>query len=119
MRNHTRVLLAALFATLAGLLGAGVAAASGVDCARGEVCFWTGSSFRGAVYKHSLADTNPEECVPLPSAVDVVSFVNRMDRHVTVYQSRECATEGDFSTYPGGGSYVPEAPYLVRAFQIW
>jgi hypothetical protein len=36
-----------------------------------------------------------------------------------VYQSEECSTEGDFVTYPGGGTFVPDAPFLVRGIQIW
>ncbi|MFC7613083.1 hypothetical protein ACFQV2_05050 [Actinokineospora soli] len=38
---------------------------------------------------------------------------------MTVYQSPECATEGEFDTYPGKGTYVPCAPFVVRAVQIW
>jgi hypothetical protein len=38
---------------------------------------------------------------------------------VTVYQGRGCSTEGEFDTYPGGGTYVPEAPFVIRAVEVW
>ena len=89
-------------------------------CAPGQICFWAAPAFAdspAAVFELATADV--ESCVSLPEGVDARSFANRMDRYVTMYQSRECATEGDFGTYPGDGVFVPEVPYVVRAFQIW
>ena len=122
--NHTRirVVVIALLAVLTALGGATVAMASADvgACERGEVCLWSEVDYRGTPYRHTLADTTTNECVHIPVGMDIRSFVNHLSgRQVTVYQSRECATEGEFDTYPGGGTYVPEAPYVVRAFQIW
>ncbi|MFC4000251.1 peptidase inhibitor family I36 protein [Prauserella oleivorans] len=88
-------------------------------CEKGEFCTWTGEFYSGQITRFDLRGTNPEECVPLPEGVDARSFGSRIERHVTVYQDRECSTEGDFSTYPGPGTFVPQAPYVVRAIQIW
>ncbi|MEU6646945.1 peptidase inhibitor family I36 protein [Saccharomonospora sp. NPDC046836] len=118
-----------LLAALATLLTGGVAQAEGdagqpapppeFSCDLGEFCAWTGEFYGGQIVRFDLRNTNPEECVPLPEGVDARSFGNRIDRHVTVYQDRNCATEGDFSTYPGPGTFVPQGPYVVRAIQIW
>lgn len=59
------------------------------------------------------------ECVPLSEGFVGRSFANRMRRPVTVYQGRGCDTEGEFDTYPGGGTYVPEASFVVRAVVVW
>jgi hypothetical protein len=101
--------------------GAGVAGAStgAVACERGEFCVWPGDDYGGAIVRIALDNTNPGECVPLPDDVDGRSFANRSGRPVTVYQGRDCSTEGEFDTYPGGGTFVPEAPYVVRGVQIW
>jgi len=89
-------------------------------CAPGQICFWAAPAFTdGPAAVFELATADVESCVSLPEGVDARSFANRMDRYVTMYQSRECATEGDFGTYPGDGVFVPEVPYVVRAFQIW
>jgi Peptidase inhibitor family I36 len=102
--------------------GAGVAGA-GVDtpqpCERGEFCLWPGERYTGNIHRVALENSNPGECLPLPDGVDGRSFANRTTRPVTGYQGRDCATEGEFDTYPGGGTYVPEAPYVVRGVQIW
>lgn len=102
--------------------GAGVAGA-GVEhlkpCERGEFCLWPGESYEGDVYRVALANTNPGECAPLPDGFGARSFANRSSRPVTVYQGRDCSTEGEFDTYPGGGTFVPVAPYVVRGVQIW
>jgi hypothetical protein len=122
MTTHTRarVVVIALLAVLTALGGATIATASTrVPCERGEFCVWSGVDNTGDSLSHTLADTTVEQCVPLPPEFDARSFVNLLSRAVTVYQSRECATEGEFDTYPGGGTHVPEAPYVVRAFQIW
>ncbi|RBM17374.1 hypothetical protein DI005_22030 [Prauserella sp. PE36] len=123
-----RVPKALLLATLGMLCAAGVAQADvggqqpsppGFACEPGEFCAWTGEFYGGQITRFDLRGTNPEECVPLPEGVDARSFANRLERQVTVYQDRHCATEGDFSTYPGPGTFVPQAPYVVRAIQIW
>jgi peptidase inhibitor family I36 len=112
------VVVGAVVATLAGVVG--VAGAEGDRrgrCERGEFCLWVREGYRGKVHRVSLATVNAGECVPLP--VEGRSFANRMSRAVTVYQGGACETEGEFDTYPGGGTHVPEAPYVVHAVQIW
>ncbi len=94
-----------------------VPASASVGCDAGEVCLWSGTSYRGQVVKLSLSDTNPGECVPI--GVEARSFVNLLRQPVTVYQSVECSTEGEFDTSPGRGVYVPCAPFVVRGVQIW
>lgn len=89
------------------------------SCAQGEFCSWEGEHYDGTTQRMDLRTANPEECLTLPEQIDARSFANRTDRHVTVYQDADCSTEGDFSTYPGGGTYVPQAPYVVRGIQIW
>ncbi len=88
-------------------------------CERGEFCLWPTESYVGDIHRVALENTNPGECVPLPDGFDGRSFANRTKRPVTVYQGRDCSTEAEFDTYPGGGTFVPEAPYLVRGVQIW
>ena len=88
-------------------------------CERGEFCLWPDEGYQGAIQRIALENTNPGECVPLPDGFDARSFANRTTRPVTVYQGRDCATEGEFDTYPGGGTFVPEAPYVVKGVQIW
>ena len=85
-------------------------------CERGEFCLWAKEGYRGEIGRVSLGVANPGECVAVPEGR---SFANRMARDVTVYQGAGCSTEGEFDTYPGGGTYVPEAPYVVRAIQVW
>jgi len=113
-------IVAVVAMVVAGLVGAGgVAGAVPVSCERGEFCVWRGEAFAGAGYRVSLETVNTGECVPLPEGFVGRSFANRMSRPVTVYQGRDCSTEGEFDTYPGGGTYVPEAPFIVRALQVW
>lgn len=95
------------------------AAAQPVPCERGEFCLWPAENFKGDIQRVALENANPGECVPLPEGFDARSFANRTKRPVTVYQGRDCSTEAEFDTYPGGGTYVPEAPYVVRGVQIW
>lgn len=101
-----------------GLAG-GTASAEPRHCERGEFCLWPGEGYEGDLNRLALENVNPEECFPLPDEFDARSFANRTHRPVTVYQGRDCSTEGEFDTYPGGGTYVPEAPYVVRGVQIW
>lgn len=120
--------------TLGLVLGSGVAQAGatvaataneprsgypGFACEKGEFCGWSEEFHRGDIVRMDLRNTNPDECVPLPDGMEARSFATRIERHVTVYQDAECSTEGDFSTYPGPGTFVPQAPYVVRAIQIW
>jgi Peptidase inhibitor family I36 len=111
--------VAAAGAALATGTGIAAAAAAPAGCERGEFCVWPDEDYGGAPVRVALANANPGECVPLAEGADGRSFVNRTKRPVTVYQGRDCSTEGEFATYPGGGTFVPEAPYVVRAVQIW
>ncbi|WP_329318482.1 peptidase inhibitor family I36 protein [Streptomyces sp. NBC_01262] len=92
------------------------ASASG-DCSPGELCLWAKPGYGGSRTVHELADTDVNSCVPLPEGTTAKSFVNRTRKLVTTYQSRECATEGDFVTFPSG-TWVPESRHTIRAFQI-
>ncbi|MGW7412999.1 peptidase inhibitor family I36 protein [Streptomyces sp. NPDC054863] len=89
------------------------------NCAAGELCLWQKPDFKGKRYAHELAGTDIESCVPLPPGADAQSLANRTGRPVTTYQSAECAETGEFDTYPGNGSWVPQSPYRVRAFKVW
>lgn len=114
----------AALATGAGIAGAGVPSQGAraeptATCERGELCLWPGEDYAGAIHRVALENANPGECVPLPDGVDGRAFANRTTRPVTVYQGRDCGTEGEFDTYPGGGTFVPEAPYVVRGVQLW
>lgn len=94
-------------------------ATSDPACAVGELCLWTTETYSGTTQHYDLRTANPEDCIPLPEGFEGHSFVNRLTRDVTIYQSEECTTEGDFTTYPGGGTYVPQSPFVVRAIKIW
>ncbi|WIX83986.1 peptidase inhibitor family I36 protein [Amycolatopsis carbonis] len=94
-------------------------ATSDPACTVGELCLWTTESYSGTTQHYDLRTANPEDCIPLPEGFEGHSFVNRLTRDVTIYQSEECTTEGDFTTYPGGGTYVPQSPFVVRAIKIW
>ncbi|MDQ0376667.1 peptidase inhibitor family I36 protein [Amycolatopsis thermophila] len=122
--GRTRAYLpkALVLAALGLLAAGGVAEAeptppTGNGCEQGEFCAWSGDFYGGTVQMLDLRTANPGECIPLGG--DARSFVNRLDREVTVYQGEDCSTEGDFTTYPGGGTFVPHAPFIVRAIQIW
>ncbi len=119
MTTRIRAALVALLAALTVLAGASAASADSLGCDRAELCLWTGTAYRGTVSKLSLNDVNPGECVPLPDTADARSFANLLSRAAILYQGRECSTEGEFDTYPGDGTYVPESPFVVRAVQIW
>jgi hypothetical protein len=88
-------------------------------CAAGQLCLWPKADFRGAAWTHELADTDIESCVALPQGMSAQSLANRTGRPVTTYQSAECSETGEFETYPGRGTWVPQSPYQVRAFKIW
>jgi hypothetical protein len=119
MRTLLRATLVALLA-LSTVLGlSSLAAADPSPCDGGELCLWSEPTFGGPRAVITLSDSALEECVPVPDGVEGRSFVNRLSKPVTVYQDAECSTEGEFDTYPGRGTYVPDAPFVVRAVQIW
>lgn len=120
----TKSFRVALLTSVALFLGSGAAQAEAPlppahSCDQGMFCTWSGEHYAGDLVPFELRTTNPEECVALPAGTEGLSFANRLDRHVTIYQDEHCATVGDFSTYPGGGTFVPQAPFVVRAIQIW
>ncbi|WP_344868389.1 peptidase inhibitor family I36 protein [Amycolatopsis ultiminotia] len=88
-------------------------------CAAGEFCLWGDENYSGTAQIYDLRTANPGECIPLPEGFGAHSFGNRLTRDVTIYQGADCSTEGDFTTYPGDGTYVPQSPFVVRAIQIW
>ncbi|GAB3159428.1 peptidase inhibitor family I36 protein [Amycolatopsis stemonae] len=109
-----------ILATLGLLTSAGTAnAQADPGCQKGEFCVWAANDYGGEVQRFDLRTANPGECIPLSEGFAGSSFENLMTRDVTVYQDDECSTEGDFVTYPGGGTFVPNAPFLVRGIQIW
>ncbi|MDT7804630.1 MAG: hypothetical protein QOI78_8063 [Actinomycetota bacterium] len=115
---HLLVLAVVGLLTSAGVAQAAPAQADPA-CQKGEFCLWSADDYGGETQHFDLRNSNPGECIPLPEGFDGSSFANLMSRDVTVYQSEECATEGDFITYPGGGTFVPKAPFVVRAIQVW
>lgn len=88
-------------------------------CATGELCLWAKPDFKGGRQAHELSGIDIESCVPLPAGTDAQALANRTGRPVTTYQSGECEETGEFETYPGGGTWVPQSPYRVRAFKVW
>ncbi|MFE3247398.1 peptidase inhibitor family I36 protein [Streptomyces sp. NPDC059209] len=98
---------------------AGAASATRGACGPGELCLWGKPDFRGARQTHELFRTEIQNCVPLPSGTDAQSLVNRLGRPVTTYQSDECEETGEFETYPGDGTWIPQSPHRVRAFKVW
>ncbi|RLK54657.1 peptidase inhibitor family I36 protein [Actinokineospora cianjurensis] len=109
---------AALLTVLA-LLGlvTPAAASPAVACERGELCLWSGLSFHGESGTFGIGSFAVGECLVLGR--ESRSLANLLRHDVTVYESSECATESDFTTYPGLGTYVPATPFVVRAIQIW
>ncbi len=117
------------FAALAVGAAAGLALVSGPaataspagrpgDCAAGQLCLWSKTDYHGVRTTSELSRIDIESCVTLPAGPGAASFVNRTGRPVTTYQSATCAETGEFATYPSG-SYVPESPYVVRAYKVW
>ncbi|MER6999711.1 peptidase inhibitor family I36 protein [Streptomyces sp. NPDC000410] len=105
-------------ATLLAPAAAHAAPLSGA-CGPGELCLWEQPGFEGPRHLYELAGLDIESCVPLPPGTSAQAVVNRTGRPVTTYQSEECAETGEFETYPGGGTWVPQSPYRVRAFKVW
>lgn len=87
-------------------------------CGAGELCLWQKQGFKAKRWVHELSDTDIDSCVPLPKGASAAALANRTGRPVTVYQSRECASTGEFHTHPSG-TWTPRAAYAVRAFKIW
>jgi hypothetical protein len=94
------------------------AADTASKCDPGEFCAWAKDNYTGKAERLTLETANPGECIPLNGLV-AHSLANRLSKEVTVYQGETCSTEADFTTYPGGGTYVPSAPFVVRAIQVW
>ncbi|MEU9097047.1 peptidase inhibitor family I36 protein [Streptomyces sp. NPDC048361] len=121
--STSRTAAAALLAATALLLPAAAPAVAASprmgDCAPGELCLWTKGAFKGPRQVYDLTRVDIENCTLLPPGTDVQSLANRMGRPVTTYQSEECAETAEFDTYPGGGTWVPQVPYRVRAFKVW
>ncbi|MBB5958310.1 hypothetical protein FHS29_004918 [Saccharothrix tamanrassetensis] len=117
----TRGLLTALTITAAAVLSSGTATAQQPTptCDRGEFCAWPATDYTGTPQRLDLETANPGECIPLKSGLVARSFVNNLTRDTTVFQSATCSTEAEFTTYPGKGTYVPDAPFVVRAIQVW
>ncbi|AHI00178.1 hypothetical protein GCM10010174_82860 [Kutzneria viridogrisea] len=116
----TRILLGLTAAVLlAAAAPAAAATAEDAKCDAGEFCAWSGPNYTGKSVRLNLETANPNECVPLPEKLVARSLVNRLTRDVSVYQGAKCSTEAEFTTYPKGGTYVPDAPFVVRAIQIW
>ncbi|MGW6538752.1 peptidase inhibitor family I36 protein [Streptomyces sp. NPDC055051] len=126
------LLLAALPATAApgasaapgepAVSGVSAAPAAGTTlgkCGPGRLCLWPKPDFRGRPWTYELATTDLDSCVVLPAGASAQSLAVRTGRPVTTYQSEECAEAGEFETYPGRGTWVPQAPYEVRAFKLW
>lgn len=115
-------------ATVAAALAAVILAPTGTaaavpptlrDCGPGELCLWEKTGFEGTRKTYELADIDIESCIALPAGSGAEALANRTGRPVTTYQSAECAETGEFDTYPGGGTWVPDSPYRVRAFKVW
>jgi len=88
-------------------------------CDAGSFCAWSGANFTGKAARLNLETANPNQCVPLPDGLVAKSVVNAMTKDVSVYEGAHCSTEAEFTTYPKGGVYVPNAPFVVRAIQVW
>ncbi|MFF9471530.1 peptidase inhibitor family I36 protein [Streptomyces roseolus] len=88
-------------------------------CGPGRLCLWPKADFKGRPWTYELATTDLDSCVVLPAGASAQSLAVRTGRPVTTYQSGECAETGEFETYPGRGTWVPQTPYEVRAFKLW
>ncbi|WP_405569429.1 peptidase inhibitor family I36 protein [Streptomyces sp. NBC_01167] len=117
----TPLLAAATLAVTALLPGHATAAGPPrlAGCGAGQLCLWAKADFKGARQTHELAGLDVDSCVPLPTGTAAESLANRTGRPVTTYQSQECAETGEFETYPGSGTWLPQSPYRVRAFKVW
>lgn len=122
LRSHLPKMLVVItfgLLSMAGIAQAATEMPPEFTCDNGQYCAWSGDFYSGQRNQQDLRSANPGECIPLPDDFDGHSFANRTSRLITVYQGRDCSTEGDFTTYPGGGTFVPQAPFVVRAVEIW
>jgi hypothetical protein len=88
------------------------------DCGAGQLCLWENPGFNGKRHTFELAGTPIESCVRMPPGFTADAYANRTGRPVTLYQSAECGTTGEFHTHPSG-SWTPRSAYQARAFKIW
>lgn len=125
--RRTAMLAASALALGAALLPAARPAVAAGDpaggtvlgpCGAGQLCLWENPDFSGERLTFELAGTPIESCEVLPAGFTANAHANRTGRPVTLYQSPECATTGEFHTHPGG-SWTPASAYQVRAFKIW
>jgi len=96
--------------------------ATSAACDAGSFCAWSGVNYTGKMVRLNLEQAIPNKCVQLPDKLVAKSVANRMTRDVAVYEvfgESGCSTEAEFTTYPKGGTYVPDAPFVVRAIQVW
>ncbi|MFF6897649.1 peptidase inhibitor family I36 protein [Streptomyces hydrogenans] len=105
--------------TAPAVLTAPAAGAALGACGPGRLCLWPKPDFKGRPWTYELATTDLDSCVVLPAGGSAQSLAVRTGRPVTTYQSAECAETGEFETYPGRGTWIPQAPYEVRAFKLW
>lgn len=92
---------------------------AGANCDAGSFCAWSGADYTGKAVRLNLETATPNQCVTLPDKLVAKSLANLMTRDVAVYEAATCSTEAEFTTYPKGGTYVPDAPFVVRAIQVW
>lgn len=88
-------------------------------CPAHQFCYWASEDYPGNAQVLNLDGAATSVCIPLPQEAEARSFVNNRDHEITLYEGGHCSTEGDFRTYPGNGTYVPESPFVVRAVEIW
>ncbi|WP_455356270.1 peptidase inhibitor family I36 protein [Streptomyces sp. SYSU K217416] len=123
MRRVTVTAAAALVLATTALLPQEARAAASPPrlgaCGAGQLCVWAKPDFKGARQTYELTGVDVESCVPLPAGTTAQALANRTGRPVTTYQSAECAETGEFETYPGGGTWLPQSPYQIRAFKVW
>lgn len=104
------------------LLGLVASSASGqtmrLACERGAFCLWTDVNYAGQLHTVDLRTGNPGECIVLPTGFVARSLANRSDRDLTVFSDPSCAKGTQYVIYPGGGTFVPKAPFDVAAIQI-
>lgn len=90
-----------------------------IDCPDGLLCYWPQPGFPGTPRTIDPGRTPHGRCVTLAFRDEARSFVNNTGKPATLYQGGHCSPDGAFATYPGGGTYVPDAPFVARAVEIW
>jgi hypothetical protein len=114
----TKLVLAAALTTAVSLATAPVVRAA-PSCDAGSFCAWAAANYGGKAARLSLETTPTGKCVTLPDGLVAKSWANLMTKDVTTYEGAACSTEAEFTTYPKGGTWVPNAPFVVRAIQVW